>query len=366
MFYGVTALSGIPVEALRANSWLTELSHEASDDKVTFFTLLGNFSWGLLLHNFSFLATILLTSAVSILLTASALELAAQHDIDLNRELQSAGAGTLLAGLAGGMVGFHSLSMSRLALSMGARSRWVGIISAICCGLVFWVGPSVVSFVPLFVCGGLLFFLSAIFLFEWIYEARLKLTGLDYMVVLLILSVVGTVGYPEGVAVGIVAAVVLFVHNYSRVEVVSQTMSGAHLRSSVERPVRDIRYLREQGEQICVLRLQGFIFFGTANHLLNQVRTRAMDTKRVSLRYVVLDFRRVTGIDSSAAFSLWKVHEQARKNGFTLVLTHMAADVRKQLSNSGLHHDSTESFRLFPDLDHGMEWCESMILASWD
>ena len=32
------------------------------------------------------------------------------------------------------MVGFHSLSMSRLVLSMGTRSRWVGVISAVICG----------------------------------------------------------------------------------------------------------------------------------------------------------------------------------------------------------------------------------------
>ncbi len=176
---------------------------------------------------------------------------------------------------------------------------------------------------------------------------------------------VGAIGYPEGVAVGIIAAIVLFVHNYSRVEVVSHVMSGSDLRSNVERPVRDVRHLREHGQQIYVLRLQGFLFFGTANHLLNQVRSRATDKKLQPLRFVIMDFRRITGIDSSAVFSLWKVHELARKHGFILIMTHVKPETKKQLANGGLDPATCKAFRLFPDLDHGMEWCEEMILAAW-
>jgi SulP family sulfate permease len=77
--------------------------------------------------------------------------------------------------------------------------------------------------------------------------------------VILILGVVGAVGYPEGVGVGILAAVIMFIHNYSRVEVVTHAFSGAELRSNVDRSVRELRLLREQGAQIYVLRLQGFI-----------------------------------------------------------------------------------------------------------
>src|SRR5262249_56478890 len=103
---------------------------------------------------------------------------------------------------------------------------------------------ALVSFVPRFICGGLLIFLGVVFLWEWVWEASRKLTRLDYVVVLFILAVVGAVGYTEGVATGIIAAVVLFVHNYSRVDVVSHALSGASLRSNVDRPMREIHRLR--------------------------------------------------------------------------------------------------------------------------
>jgi SulP family sulfate permease len=364
IFYAVFWRFGASIDQARVQGWLPDIPAASGPGLFTFFSALKTFSWGLLLSNSSIMATILLTSVVSILLTASALELSAHQDIDLNRELRSAGMATFVSGLGGGMVGFHSLSMSRLALSMGARSRWVGVTSALCCGIVFWVGPRFVSYVPRFVCGGLLFFLGLIFLWEWVYEASRKLTRLDYFVVLFILGIVGAVGYPQGVATGIIAAVVLFIHNYSRVDVVSHALSGADLRSNVDRPVRDLRFLREHGHQIYVLRLQGFIFFGTANHLLNEVRTRASDTALQRLRFVIMDFRRVTGIDSSAVFSLWKVHQLARKLGFTLIMTQVAPEIEKQLAIGGLRATEFPSFRLFPDLDHGLEWCEALLLST--
>jgi SulP family sulfate permease len=363
LFYLVIWAGGVSAADARAQGWLPDFPRGGNVQFVTLVAVLKSFSWGLLAPNLSVVATILVTSVVSMLLTATALELSLERDIDLNRELCSAGAASFISGLAGGMVGFHSLSMSRLALSMGARSRWVGVAAAFFCGTAFWAGPAFISMVPRYVCGGLLIFLGLIFLWEWVYEASRKLTRLDYFVVLFILAIVGTVGYPEGVGAGIIAAVVLFVHNYSRVDVVSHAMSGADLRSNVDRPVRELKYLREHGAQIYVLHLQGFIFFGTANRLLEEVRARAEDLGPNHLRFVVMDFRRVTGIDSSAVFSLGKVHQLARRLGFTLIMTQVSPEIERLLAIGGLQPTNFPSFRLFPDLDHGLEWCERLLLA---
>jgi SulP family sulfate permease len=361
-FYFVATVAGKSVPELRANGWLPDFPSHVDTGSITIFSVLKVASWSLLLKHLNILATILLTSMVSILLTASALELSSQQEIDFNRELRSAGLATFIAGMAGGMVGFHSLSLSRLALSMGARSRWVGAVSALLCGIALFWGASMVSFVPQYVCGGLLFFLGAVFLWEWVYEASRKLTRLDYIVVLFILAVVGAVGYPEGVATGIIAAVVLFVHNYSRINVVSHALSGATLRSNVERPLREIKLLRERGEQVYALRLQGFIFFGTATRLLQEVQARATDGAIQRLRFVIMDFRRVSGLDSSAAFSLWKVYQLGNKLGFTLIMSQVRPDILKQLEMGGLRQKELSNYLIFPDLDHSLEWCERSLL----
>src|SRR5215470_6673058 len=131
LFYIAIWLGGVSVTDARAHGWLPSFPTGGSLQFVPLATVLKGFSVVLLVSNLSVVATILVTSVVSILLTATALELSVEKDIDLNRELRAAGAASFLSGLAGGMVGFHSLSMSRLAISMGARSRWVGIVAAL-------------------------------------------------------------------------------------------------------------------------------------------------------------------------------------------------------------------------------------------
>src|SRR5215472_3643528 len=128
-------MSGTSLLTARKAGWLPDLPATHQSHDFSSFFIINLAPWHLIAQEWSILATILLTSVVSILLTASALELAAEEEIDLNRELRAAGLATVAAGLGGGMVGFHSLSMSRLVLSMGARSRWVGMGSALICGL---------------------------------------------------------------------------------------------------------------------------------------------------------------------------------------------------------------------------------------
>jgi len=89
--------------------------------------------------------------------------------------------------------------------------------------------------------------------------------------------------------VGLVAMIILFVLNYSRINVVLHALSGAEMRSNVERCAYHRRVLAgELGQRIFILELQSFIFFGTANALLEQIRARVADTQQPSVRYIVL------------------------------------------------------------------------------
>jgi len=182
--------------------------------------------------------------------------------------------------------------------------------------------------------------------------------------VLLILVVIGGVGYLQGVAVGIVAAVILFVVNYSRINVVKHALTGATFHSNVDRPKSHRELLRENGEKMLILKLHGFIFFGTANTLLNKVRARAMDTKLPKLQYVILDFSGVTGIDTSAVMSLLKMSQLSKKKDLLLIFTKLPDDVRNQLEKGSLLGREEKNIMTFPELDYGVEWCENQILMA--
>jgi len=119
--------------------------------------------------------------------------------------------------------------------------------------------------------------------------------------------------------------------------------------------------LRELGVHIHVLKLQGYIFFGTANALLEQVRARVNDTQQAPVYFVILDFRRVTGLDSSAVISFIKGEQLAQGQGISLLLVSVSDEIRGQFQRAGMLEDGKQ-VHLFSDLDHGLEWCEDQLL----
>jgi SulP family sulfate permease len=310
------------------------------------------------------LATILIISVVSLLLYATGLELTFEKDIDLNRELQAAGLGTFGAGIGGGMVGYHALSLSALGFKMGSSSRLVGLFSAMLCGIVLVLGASILSFFPMVIVGGLLLFLGLSFLIEWAYETWFTLPKVDYFIIILILVVIAAVGFLAGVGVGLVAAVILFVVSYSRINVVKHSLSGANYQSRVTRDSSHRQILRQNGDQLFILQLQGFIFFGTADNLVGQVRQRINEPDLPPLCYVVLDFRQVTGLDSTALLSFAKMKQVARAQDIRLVFTQPSPEVRHQFEQGGFGEEVEGGFHFFPDLEHGLEWCENQTLLA--
>ena len=322
----------------------------------------GTVNWQRLPGLWALAGTVLLTAVISILLNASALELLLRKDIDYNCELRAAGVGNLVASLGGGMVSFQSLNLSRLGHELGAGRRAAGLVCAGVCAFAWFAGLTPMALVPKFVLGGLLCFLSLGLLKEWLVDAWRRLPISDYLVVLLIVFVIATLGFVLGVLVGTIAAVVLFVHNYSRVEVITHTLDGTEQRSNVDRPPQEHQWLQQKGGHVYVLRLQGYLFFGTANRLLDDLRARATASNLPQLLIVALDFHRVSGVDTSATFSLAKVQVLAGQLGFKVALTGLSPQLLNQLGS--LKQSGGTGFATFGDLDRGMEWCEEQLLAN--
>jgi SulP family sulfate permease len=169
-------------------------------------------------------------------------------------------------------------------------------------------------------------------------------------------------GLLPGVALGLVLAVVLFAVSYSRTDLVRQSFTAATFRSNVERPLGARRELRTLGAQVQILKLQGFVFFGTASSLLEQIRTRALDPE-TALRFMILDFRRVTGLDSSAVLSFTKVVQLAGVAGFELILVSVPEEIRAQLTAGGILQEELP-VTVEADLDRGVQRAEDALLQA--
>jgi SulP family sulfate permease len=168
------------------------------------------------------------------------------------------------------------------------------------------------------------------------------------------------------VGVGILLAVVLFVVSYSRISVVTHTLSGATYRSNVDRPRAERQALRQRGQWLTILELQGFLFFGTANKLLEMVRARMDDPDLPAPRFIVLDFRQVLGLDASGVLSFAKIKQLAQARDASLVFTQLTPRMQRQLDAEILTDEEGVRCCVHSDLDHGVEWCEEQILQMSD
>ena len=106
--------------------------------------------------------------------------------------------------------------------------------------------------------------------------------------------------------------------------------------------------------------MSGFVFFGSTNRLLERIRRRVDGA--TPPRFLVIDLRRVTGVDSSAVVSFVKVMRLAEAAGSEIVFTGASDPVRAQLARGGVVE--TEGLVAFePDLDRGLQRCEDALLA---
>ena len=335
--------------------------------------------WAAVLGQSSNIAIACLIATLSLLLNASSIELAVKREIDLNQELRAAGFSNLLAGMGGSPIGFASLSFSVLNQKLAGASRLTGIfVSLILVGIIIFGAP-VVELFPVPVLGALLLFLGLSFVVEWLYDGWSRLSKADYGIVLVIMITMNIWGPLAGVGLGITLAAALFVLKYSQVKVIKHSLSGEIYHSTVDRKPAHRAYLRQHGSVIQIFELQGYLFFGTAQYLLEEVRSHACLPSRLS-EYILLDFRQVSGCDSSAITSFQRIAQLSDQFDFKLAFTNLAPSLREQWDKNGITGsepeasagkqavEGGESFEeritFFPSLDAGVEWCENQILEA--
>lgn len=364
LFYVTLAAFGISIEQAGANGWL--LGPFPQGGLFKFFTL-ENFSliqWDAIFSNAETYATLFGLSVISLLLNASGLEVIYKQDIDLDRELVAAGGANLLGGLLGFPVGYQALSLSALPRRFGAKSRLVGVATGLFCLLALFVGASVISYFPRFVLGGMLFFIGLSFLVEWLVDSFKLLPRMDYALIWLMLVIIDRIGFLQAIFAGIVISALLFVASYGRVGTLKNVFYGGTLHSRVERPQRHRNYLAEHGDHIHILLLQGFIFFGSIQRILANVRKRMSLKDEDALKYLVLDFRQVKRLDSSAIFGVTRLRQLVEAGNISMAWSGISDEIREHMERGGLLQGQAETFSIHPTLDHALEWCENKLLAN--
>ena len=170
-----------------------------------------------------------------------------------------------------------------------------------------------------------------------------------------------------GIVVGIILACVDFVVQTSRKSAIAATYSGQVAVSTVRRHPVHVRFLKEAGKQTFIIRLAGYLFFGTIVNFENTIRGLIEEkafTKR-PIRFLVLDFSRVNGLDFSAAEALTRLNRILQRRRVQMIVCgiDVEGEVGKGLQNVGLFEEENQ-VQIFEDLNSALEYCENELLKA--
>ncbi len=253
------------------------------------------------------------------LLNMISLELLNGGEGDLNGSLKTLGWANVAAGLTGGIAGYHMISMTSLARRIGMSGTAIGLsvlgMSALC--LVF--GASLLADVPRGLVAGVIWYLGFDLLLAALWDYGRRIPRRDLALVVAIPLVAVTLGVLPALGLGLLAACLLFVWVYARVDVVRLFTTAAHLRARVERSPQEREYLNRVGDRIHIYKLSGFLFFGTAQRLLQRLQNSLQAA--LPPQIIVLDLARLVGLDLSAWDALERLSRRCAERSVQLILT---------------------------------------------
>ncbi|KAJ3125548.1 hypothetical protein HK098_000167 [Nowakowskiella sp. JEL0407] len=154
------------------------------------------------------------------------------------------------------------------------------------------------------------------------------------LTILVIIAIMGIFGFTEGILAGIVLACFFF----------DEVLSG-----------------QVTVEQTCGLQFIGFI----ANKVDVTIQELLHGSEKV--RFVVLDFSLISGIDYSAVEAFLRIKRKLMEQNIHFVFSGLG-DVTADLVKSGIFDTTSDTSTLvhnFEDLNGALEWCENVLLATY-
>lgn len=283
-----------------------------------------------------------------------------------DRLLKGQGAAAALAAAFGAVPPAASTHTRAAGYLSGGRTPRCSLFHALFMLLsLFALGP-LIARVPVAALAGVIIYTALTLVDRWTRDLvrRLGMEGADRGEILLNLAVVLVVtlsmlvlNLMAAFAVGVAAAVFLLLVKLSGSPV--RRMLDGTVRASLKiRSGEERAMLRPLGRRIRIFELEGAIFFGTADHLQMEVENLPDE-----VRYVVLDFRRVTEVDASGARALETICHTAARRNMRVLLSHLQADAGqgRYLKAMGIAA-VVAAEHWFADLDRALEWTEDQLL----
>ncbi len=362
LFYAWAQLVVGDVDALAESGWFLPMAPGTIDWQPLDLAAIARIEPAMIEASAGGILTLIIICTINVFFRASAQELISGRELDLNRESAVNGAANMASGLVGGIVGYHGTVSSTLVEMTGVYGRLVGLILALMFWLTLMFGSALFSLMPRFLPAGLLMYFGLQFMKDWLLDSWFKLPRQDYVIVVVIALATALFGLLPGIGLGLALAMSFFVLEYSRMDVIKQQLSGSVHRSNLDRSFAENRFLQREGKKILILRLQGYLFFGTAYRFYEHVKLIISDEADEPLRYIALDFKSVRGFDASTVSDFKKLKQLSDRHGIELLFSSVRPHLQPLLAGGGILERESGGPLFFDDLDHALEWCENALL----
>jgi len=349
--------TGTTIAAAQDSGWLFRLQPAGELTLPWKSAPLQSFPWAFLPSLAGDVLAVIFVSVTNFLLNTTGLEIATRSEANIERDLKALGLANVAIAVLGGYVSCTSFSRSMLVRTAGATSRIGGLTVAAISAAVLLAGPSFLGYVPKYILGGLLFYLGADLVYQWLIQSSRRLSLLEYLSLIAIAILIIYSGFVAGVLIGIVIGCATFALSVSRVNAIKYNFDGSEYRSSLDRGPHELSLLADHGREIQGMTLQSYLFFGSANRLYQHVK--ALLSARPDCRFLIFDFRLVTGIDSAATHSFAQIKQAAAACGTHVVLVNLTPDLQRAFRTARFLSDDIV---IASDLDRALEFCEQSII----
>ncbi|MHA3979818.1 SulP family inorganic anion transporter [Halovulum sp. GXIMD14794] len=356
-FYGFLAFNGISLETALAQGLLLGPFHERDLGSAYDWQFIQHIQWMEVIGAAPALAAIAGLALLGSLLNTTGLAIIFQLTSDTERDMRATGLANLASAPFGGLPGYIILGESILARRMGLTGHAPGLFAAVACAAAAVAGTQYLAYAPAGLMAMVVAYLGFDLLGTWLLASRRRLSRYEYAIVVLIVLVTATLGFLEALALGTLAAAAIFVFAYASTDVVRARSTLADRRSWMERSDEEIQQLTQVGHACVVLELSGFLFFGTADKVATRARTELGSQSEV--RFLILDFSRVAGLDASASVSLVDVVRTSMAAGVEVIFCGASPGLEGQIR---LAVPSQQQLRFNGTLDAELERVEDILL----
>ncbi|CCC70165.1 hypothetical protein NCAS_0E00950 [Naumovozyma castellii] len=288
---------------------------------------------------------------------------------DVDKELIAHGLSNFISGAVGSIQNYLVYTNSVLFIRAGADSAMAGYILIILTAIVMFIGPVIISFIPICIVGSLIFLLGYELLVEALWDPWGKISNFEYITIVIIVLTMGIFDFVLGIIVGILIACFSFLIDSTKLQTINGEYDGTVAKSTVYRDLIQTKFLNGIGEQIYVLKLQNLLFFGTIISIEEKIDELLeichKDSSRLRIKYLILDFKNINAdnIDYSAAegFNRIKRFTQTKKIQLLISSIKERDHIYKAFDNVGL----LKGVELFNDLNSALEWCENEFLFKY-